>query len=443
MIQASGLTKVYRRGRRPAVFDLGFDVRPGSVTALLGPEDAGKTTALRLMLQLENGLGVTLFDGRVYRRLRHPEREVGVLLPTAHPGLGSPGRTARGHLRMLAAAIGAPPRRADELLEQAGLAGAADQRLRTFSVEMARRLGFAAALLGEPKSLLLDNPTAGLSAHGPERLHSFIRTVPAGGGSVLFTTRSPEEAAQLADRVVTLADGQQVADQPVSEFRRTRLHPEVAVRGPQMARLADLLTEQGADVRSEGGAGLAVSGLARTEIGELAYRNGIMLHELADRVAEQPAPRPARPMPERLAPAPTVQLRRMAAIVVGGRSALPPLPPLPPPTSDRAAEALPTIELPPVLDPLSSAAMDTAADSPEFSSGARTAEAASIESLPLGGALAAVIPQPPAPDGAPDIACGALDTAASSAAAFRQPALVIDGAASLPAPPHEAPPRRP
>ncbi|MFJ9521394.1 ATP-binding cassette domain-containing protein [Kitasatospora sp. NPDC101801] len=299
MIQITGLTKVYRRGRAPALLDLSFDARPGVVTALLGAEGAGKTTALRLMVELERGQGITLFDGRTYRRLRRPERHVGVLLPGADGDVaasgGHPGLKARAHLRMLAGAVGVPASRADELLEQTRLAGVAGHRLRSFSPGMHRRLALAVALLGSPGTLLLDAPTEGLSPRNVEWFHSFLRSFAVSGGTVLVTTRTPREAALLADRVVTLDQGRLVADQPVVEFRRTRLHPEVSVRGPQMARLADLLTEQGHQVRRDGGVGIAVSGLGRTEIGELAYRHGILLHELADRVVEQPVPYPALP----------------------------------------------------------------------------------------------------------------------------------------------------
>ncbi|MFF2079604.1 ATP-binding cassette domain-containing protein [Kitasatospora sp. NPDC058162] len=300
MIQITGLTKVHRKGAPPAVLDLTFDARPGMVTVLLGDEGAGKSTALRLMLELERGQGITLFDGRTYRRIRRPEREVGVLLPGPGEGAaalsGNPGRKARGHLRMLAAAVGVPARRADELLEQTRLAAVAGQRLRTFSPGMHRRLSLAAALLADPGTLLLDAPTEGLSLRNVEWFHSFLRSFAFAGGTVLVTTRTPQEAAQLGDRVVTLDRGRMVADQPVAEFCRTRLSPEVAVRGPQMARLADLLVSQGAEVRRDGGAGIAVAGIDRTEIGELAYRHGILLHELADRVVEQPAPRAALPV---------------------------------------------------------------------------------------------------------------------------------------------------
>ncbi|MFD8704635.1 ATP-binding cassette domain-containing protein [Kitasatospora sp. NPDC059648] len=300
MIQITGLTKVRCKGAPPAVLDLTFDARPGMVTVLLGEKGAGKSTALRLMLELERGLGVTLFDGRPYRRIRRPEREIGVLLPGPREGAaavaGNPGRKARGHLRMLAAAVGVPVRRADELLEQTRLATVAEQRLRTFSPGMHRRLSLATALLGDPGTLLLDAPTEGLSPRNVEWFHSFLRSFAVAGGTVLVTTRSSQEAAQVGDRVVTLDRGLLVADQPVVEFCRTRLSPEVAVRGPQMARLADLLVSQGAEVRPDGGAGLAVAGIGRTEIGELAYRNGILLHELADRVVEQPVPHAALPV---------------------------------------------------------------------------------------------------------------------------------------------------
>ncbi|MEU8513027.1 ATP-binding cassette domain-containing protein [Kitasatospora sp. NPDC048722] len=299
MIQITGLTKVRGNGAPPDLLDLTFDARPGLVTALLGPEGAGKSTALRLMVELDRGQGVTLFHGRTYRRLRRPEREVGVLLQGPGEGsaavAGHPGRTARGQLRMLAAAVGVPARRADDLLGQTRLATVAGQRLRTFSPGMHRRLALAAALLGDPGALLLDAPTEGLSPRNVEWFHSFLRSFAVAGGTVLVTTRTPQEASRLADRVITLDQGRLVADQPVTEFRRTRLSPEVAVRGPQMARLADLLVSRGAQVRRDGGAGLAVAGIGRTEIGELAYRHGILLHELADRVVEQPAPRAVLP----------------------------------------------------------------------------------------------------------------------------------------------------
>ncbi|MFF4652464.1 ATP-binding cassette domain-containing protein [Streptomyces sp. NPDC001380] len=290
MIHATGLTKTYRRGRAPALLDLTLDARPGTVTALLGSGGSGKSTAVRLMLGLERGRGAALFGGRPYRVLRRPEREVGVVLQarprTGHSG--APGRTARGHLRMLAAALGVPAGRADLLLEQTRLGPVADHRLRTFSPATGRLLSLAAALLGDPFVLLLDAPTDGLSERNAAWYHAFLRAFAASGGTVLLTCRDPEEAALAADRVVTLDGGRQVADQSVCDFVDTRVRREVTVRGPQVGRLADLLLARGAEVRPESGTAIAVAGMGRTEIGEIAYRNGVLLHELADRVSPRP-----------------------------------------------------------------------------------------------------------------------------------------------------------
>ena len=290
MFQAIGLTKSYRGASVPAVLDLSFDAREGQVTALLGPEGSGRSTTLLLALGIERGQGVALFDGRPYRRLRRPERVVGTVLGDSSAAVGHPGRRARGHLRMVAAAVGVPARHADQLLEQTRLAPAAGHRLRTFSPGMNRRLALAEALLGDPGVLLLDEPTLGLSPKNVEWFHAFLRAFAAGGGSVLVTLRDPREATALADRVITLDTGRMIQDQTVAEFTRTRLHAEVTVRGPQVARLADLLAGTGAAVRTDGGTRISVTGATRTEIGELAYRHGILLHELADRVVEEPSP---------------------------------------------------------------------------------------------------------------------------------------------------------
>jgi hypothetical protein len=160
---------------------------------------------------------------------------------------------------------------------------------------MSRRLALAEALLGNPGTLLLDEPTHGLSPKNTEWFHAFLRAFAAGGGSVLATVRDPNEAAALADHVVTLDGGRLVADQTKADFVGGRLRDEVSVRGPQVGRLADLLAEAGAQVRREGGAGIAVVGVSRTQIGELAYRHGILLHELADRTAGSAPGAPAVP----------------------------------------------------------------------------------------------------------------------------------------------------
>ncbi|WP_203182867.1 ATP-binding cassette domain-containing protein [Streptomyces pratensis] len=298
MLQAIGLTSTPRRDCPPVVDDLTFEAPSGSVTALLGAPGSGKTTALRLMLELETGRGVTYFKGRPLHRIGHPAREVGVLLGDVP---GHPARTARGQLRMLCAAAGVPASRADELLEVVGLAGLGDQRIGTLSAGMDRRLGLASALLGDPHTLVLDEPTAGLSPRERSWLHGLLRAHAAEGGTVLHTTGDPKEAARAADRVVTIDEGRLVADQDVADFSRTRLRPRVAVRTPHAARLAAVVSREAraarrsVEVVAEGGSRLSVYGSTCAEVGDTAYRHGVPVHQLADETGDAgPAAAPAR-----------------------------------------------------------------------------------------------------------------------------------------------------
>ncbi|MFG2590692.1 ATP-binding cassette domain-containing protein [Streptomyces sp. NPDC048438] len=289
MLQAIGLTSAPRRDRPPVVDDLTFEAPPGSVTALLGAPGSGKTTALRLMLELEAGRGVTYFKGRPLHRIGHPAREVGALLGDVP---GHPARTARGQLRMLCAAAGVPASRADELLEVVGLAGLGDQRIGTLSAGMDRRLGLASALLGDPHTLVLDEPTEGLSPRERSWLHGLLRAHAAEGGTVLHTTGDPKEAARAADRVVTIDEGRLVADQEVADFSRTRLRPRVAVRTPHAARLAAVVSrearaaQRSVEVVAEDGSRLSVYGSSCAEVGDTAYRHGLPLHQLADETGD-------------------------------------------------------------------------------------------------------------------------------------------------------------
>ncbi|MFI2222849.1 ATP-binding cassette domain-containing protein [Streptomyces fradiae] len=304
MLQAIGLTSTPRRNRPPAVEDLTFEARPGQVTALLGPAGAGKTTALRLMLGLEQGRGVTYFRGRPLHCVAHPMREVGVLLGDVP---GHPARTVRGQLRMLCAVAGVPASRADDLIDAVGLDAFADQRLDTLSRGMDRRLGLAAALLGDPHTLILDEPATGLAPREAAWLYGMLRAHAAEGGTVLHTTADAKAAARTADRVVAIRSGRLVADQSAADFARTRLRPRVAVRTPHAARLAaQLLREARAARRSvetvtERGNRLYVYGSDCAEVGEAAFRHGILLHRLAEETG--PAPRHPDPAPERT-PAP-------------------------------------------------------------------------------------------------------------------------------------------
>ncbi|MCW2755625.1 MAG: transporter ATP-binding protein [Marmoricola sp.] len=279
MIQAIGLTSTTRRTARPAVADLSFDIRPGEVLGLLGPAGSGKSTALRLLLGMEAGRGATLVDGRPLHELPHPAREIGALVGDV---AGHPRRTARGHLRMLCAAFGVSLSRADEMLHLVGLDAMADERIGTFSLGMDRRLGFAVALLAAPRALVLDDPARGLPPREAAWVHDLARRHVAVGGAVLLAGRDTRALARTADRVVALDKGRLVADEPAAHFARTRLRPHVAVRSPYAQRLAGLLADDGAEVVAASGSRIAVYGTTSAAVGETAYRNGILLHHLAD-----------------------------------------------------------------------------------------------------------------------------------------------------------------
>ncbi|MET8614368.1 ABC transporter ATP-binding protein [Streptomyces misionensis] len=289
MIQAFGLTSTSRKAQPPAVDDVSFEARAGQITVLLGTAGAGKTTTLRLMLALEHGRGITYFRGWPLHRIAHPAREVGVLLGDVP---GHPARTVRGHLRMLCAASGVPARRADELLEAVGLVSFREERLGTLSRGMDRRLGLACALLPDPHTLVLDDPARGLCAREAQWLHDMLRAHADQGGTVLLATGDPREAARTADRVVTLDAGRLVADQVAEEFARTRLRPRVAVRTPYARRLAAVLAKEArtgrrsVEVVHEGGNRLSVYGTTTADIGETAFRHGILVHQLADEVGD-------------------------------------------------------------------------------------------------------------------------------------------------------------
>ncbi|MEU3784249.1 ATP-binding cassette domain-containing protein [Streptomyces sp900129855] len=289
MIQAFGLTSNSRKALPPAVDDVSFEARAGRVTVLLGAPGAGKTTALRLLLELQQGRGLAYFRGRPLHRIAHPSREVGVLLGDVP---GHPARTVRGHLRMLCAAAGVPVRRADEVLEVVGLVSLRGERLGTLSRGMDRRLGLACALLADPHTLVLDDPADGLAGREHRWLHGMLRAHADQGGTVLMTTADPKEAARTADRVVTLDRGRLVADQEAADFARTRLRPRVAVRSPHAVRLAGLLAKEARaaqrslEVVQEDGNRLSVYGSSCAHVGETAFRHGILVHQLADETGD-------------------------------------------------------------------------------------------------------------------------------------------------------------
>ncbi|WP_327168937.1 ABC transporter ATP-binding protein [Streptomyces subrutilus] len=319
MLQAIGLTSSSRPHTPPVVDDLTFEARPGSVTALLGEPGSGKTTALRLMLELEPGRGVTYFRGRPLHRIAYPGREVGVLLGDVP---GNPSRTVRNQLRMLCAAAGVPSSRADTMLEVVGIAGLRDQRLGSLSLGMERRVALASALLADPCTLLLDEPAAGLSPRERGWLHALLRGHAALGGVVLFTTDDAKEAARSADRVVSIQAGRLVADQDAADFARTRLRPRVAVRTPHAARLADVLgrearaARRAVEIVAESGSRLSVYGSNCAEVGEAAFRHGVLVHQLADETGDAGAGATSVPQARAGVPATGPE----AAVVPGARA---------------------------------------------------------------------------------------------------------------------------
>jgi len=214
MIEARGLTK--RFGSRLAVDALSFDVRPGRVTGFLGPNGSGKSTTMRLILGLDHpDAGHAAIGGRRYRDLGWPLREVGALLEAR---AWHPGRTARSHLAALAASNGIGRRRVDEVLGMAGLAEVAGQRTGKFSLGMAQRLGLAAALLGDPPVLLLDEPVNGLDPAGIHWIRDLLRTLAAQGRSVFVSSHLISEMALMAEHVVVIGQGRLLADAPVADL---------------------------------------------------------------------------------------------------------------------------------------------------------------------------------------------------------------------------------
>jgi ABC-2 type transport system ATP-binding protein len=279
MIQASRLTK--RFGSTLAVDDLSFTVQPGKVTGLLGPNGAGKSTTLHLMLGLVRGGGRTLFEGRPYQDLACPMRMVGAMLEATalHPR-----RSARNHLRMLAAAARVPDRRVDQVLEEVGLSPVAHRRAGGFSLGMAQRLGLAAALLAEPRALLLDEPANGLDPHGVAWLRQLLRAQAAHGRAVLVSSHLLAEMQLLADHLLVIGRGRLLADEPTDRLLH-RSRRQVLVRSPDADRLAQLLVGQGATVNRSGAGELTVFGIDTQTVGELAHQHRLRLHELASRNA--------------------------------------------------------------------------------------------------------------------------------------------------------------
>lgn len=277
MIEALALTK--RHGSRLAVDDLSFTVPDGTVTGLLGPAGSGKSTVLRLAVGLDRGQGSVLFDGLPLSRTPRPAAAVGAAL---EPRALHPGRTARGHLRVLAAGAGVPRRRVDEVLEQVGLAGAERRRPARFWRGAAQRLAVAGALLGSPRALLLDDPLAELDADGRAWLGTLLREHADAGGSVLLAAGSSADAVPLCDALVVLRRGRPAASGPAEELLAS-VRGAVLVRASDPGLLAAAVIRWGGGVDPLPDGGLVVTGLDLAAVGEVARAEGVAVHELARR----------------------------------------------------------------------------------------------------------------------------------------------------------------
>jgi ABC-2 type transport system ATP-binding protein len=281
MIEARGLTKRY--GEKTAVDDLSFTVQPGVVTGFLGPNGAGKSTTMRMILGLDRPTaGSVTVNGRAYTEHPAPLHEVGALLEAKAIHTG---RTAYNHLLALAATTGIPRGRVEEVIDLVGLREVARKRAGGFSLGMGQRLGIASALLGDPKTLILDEPVNGLDPEGILWIRNLLKALAAEGRAVFVSSHLMSEMALTAEHLIVIGRGRLIADTSVAEFISRASAGRVKVRSPQAARLRDLLAGPDVTVAQDEDGTLVVSGLASDQIGTIAGDNGVTLFELAPQQA--------------------------------------------------------------------------------------------------------------------------------------------------------------
>jgi ABC-2 type transport system ATP-binding protein len=284
MIEATGLTKRY--GSTVAVDDLSFTIRPGLVTGFLGPNGAGKTTTMRLILSLDKpSAGTVTIGGRPYAQLASPMREVGALLDAraVHGG-----RSARSHLLCLAQTNSIPASRVGEVLARVGLTDVAAKRAKKFSLGMTQRLGIAAALLGDPQTLVFDEPVNGLDPEGIRWIRSLMRSLAAEGRTVLVSSHLMSEMENTADHLIVIGRGRLIADCAIGEFISTSRHQAVLVRTQQPGAFTAAIASAGGTTSAttgaagaSGEAAIEVRGLTEDEVADLAFAHGIRLHHLS------------------------------------------------------------------------------------------------------------------------------------------------------------------
>jgi ABC-2 type transport system ATP-binding protein len=275
-IEINGISK--RFGSVQAVSDLSFEVAAGRVTGFLGPNGAGKSTTLRILLGLVHADGGSArFDGRRFEELEHPSAEVGCVLEEAsfHPG-----RSGRNHLRILAAAGGHPPSRVDEVLEQVGLVGAANRRAKGYSMGMRQRLGIAAALLGDPDVLVLDEPANGLDPPGIRWMRDLLRSEAGRGRAVLVSSHLLSEISQSVDDVVVISQGELRASGPLEQVLARAEGGVTRVRAGDSEALGRALGAEGIEFERETSGALAVRGATPEAVGAAANEHHVALSEL-------------------------------------------------------------------------------------------------------------------------------------------------------------------
>ena len=276
MIEATNLTKRY--GAKLAVDTISFRVEPGTVTGFLGPNGAGKSTTMRMIVGLDRPTsGHVTVNGKPYAEHHSPLTQVGALLEAKAVHTG---RSARNHLRALAATHGISDKRVNEVIEMTGLESVAKRRVGGFSLGMGQRLGIAAALLGDPRTLILDEPVNGLDPEGVLWVRNLVKYLASQGRTVFLSSHLMSEMAVTADHLIVIGRGKIVAAGPVSEIVERGTRTSVKVVSPQAAQLAELLAGPEVAVTTSEPGSLVVHGASAPEIGEAAAAAGVVLHEL-------------------------------------------------------------------------------------------------------------------------------------------------------------------
>ena len=281
MITVENVTKRY--GDKVAVDDLSFEVKPGIITGFLGPNGAGKSTTMRLILGLDApNAGTVTIDGRAYADLPAPLDEVGAMLEARAIHTG---RSAYNHLLALAQTHGIGRSRVKEVIDLVGIQDVARKRVGGFSLGMGQRLGVAAALLGDPRVLILDEPANGLDPEGIMWIRTLLKRLAKEGRTVFLSSHLMAEMAQTADHLVIIGRGRLLADLPTAELIESSARRDVLLRSPRAAELAGLITAEGGTVTRQDDGALVVTGLDAADIGDLAAGHGIALHALVPRQA--------------------------------------------------------------------------------------------------------------------------------------------------------------